>query len=123
MASASDDAQINSLAVQRMLNLPKLYGPNGFENRSNHSTGGPPADLVAVLEQLETATIDPTLLTGSQTVASVAAQTIADLNSLAGINQFELLAASTPPGSIGQAIGRAANVRLNEIKYPGVAAV
>jgi len=117
MASTSDAAQINSLAVQRMLNLPKLYGPNGIENRANQGTGGPPADLVAVLEQLETATIDPALLTGSQTVASVTKQTIADLNSLAGINQFELLAASAPLGSIGRT-----NLLLNEIEYPGVAA-
>jgi hypothetical protein len=117
MSSASDAALINALAIQRVLNLPKLYGPNGFENRSSGGAGGPPADLVAVLQQLETATVDPALLTGGQTVASVTAQTIADLNSLADINQSELLAASTPLSSIGRE-----NVFLNEVRYPGVAA-
>ena len=82
-----------------MLNLPKLYGPNGFVNvlntgRANGSNDGPPATLVAALEQLETATVDPTLLTDGQTVASVEAHTITDLQSLAFLTSSLLYGAA-----------------------------
>ena len=50
-------ATIHALAVREMLNLPKLYGPNGFINILSSTTGtastsndGPPADLIAALE-------------------------------------------------------------------------
>jgi hypothetical protein len=56
--------------------------------------------LVAVLEQLETATIDPTLLTDGQTVALVEAQTIADLSSLAGITRSKLGGAASASTSV-----------------------
>lgn len=78
-----------------MLNLPKLYGPHGFVNALGNRTGGPPIDLVAALEQLETATVDPTLLAGGQSVASVEAQTIADLGKLANATRVELSGAAT----------------------------
>ena len=58
MLSDTNTAIINTAAIQEMLDLPKLYGPNGFENRTDHGTGGPPADLVAALKRLETATVD-----------------------------------------------------------------
>ena len=95
-------ATINNLAIREMLNLPKLYGPHGFINTFDSTTGtanassdGPPADLVAVLEQLETATVDPTLLTNGQTVASVEVQTIADLESFAYLTRTLLGAAAS----------------------------
>jgi len=95
-------ATINDLAIREMLNLPKLYGPHGFINILNSKTGtanasndGPPADLVAALEQLETAVVDPTLLTDGQTTASAEAQTIADLESLAFLTGSLLGAAAS----------------------------
>ena len=101
--SDSNTATINNLAIQEMLSLPRVYGPNGFNNLYNNvqnptygGTAGPPADLVAALEQLETATVDPALLTGDQTVASVEAQTITDLSDLAVITNNELEAAAGP---------------------------
>ena len=43
-------ATVHALAIQEMLNLPKLYGPNGFVNSliskngpANASYDGPPA--------------------------------------------------------------------------------
>ena len=89
-------ALINASAIGELLDLPKLYGPNGFLNVLSNEIGGPPADLVAALEQLETATVDPNLLTDGQTVASVEAQTVADLGSLAGITGTELGGAAGP---------------------------
>lgn len=74
---------INNLAIQELLNVARVYGPNGFARfTSNELDVAPPADFIAVLEQLETATADAALLTGNQTVASVEAQTIADLTEL-----------------------------------------
>ncbi len=95
MPSDSNAATIHASAIQEMLSLPKLYGPNGFLKILSDEAGGPPASLVAVLEQLETATVDPTLLMDGQTVDSVEAQTIADLSRLAGITGVELLVAAT----------------------------
>jgi len=100
MPSDSNTVVIQALAIQEMLNLPKLYGPNGFLKVLSNETGGPPANLVAVLEQLETATIDPTLLTDGQTVALVEAQTIADLSSLAGITRSKLGGAASASTSV-----------------------
>ena len=95
-------ATVHALAIQEMLNLPKLYGPHGFASflsssagGANGSNGGPPAGLVAALERLETATVDPALLSDGQTVASVEAQTIADLGRLANDTRIELGGAAT----------------------------
>jgi len=115
MPADPNTAIINASAIGELLNLPKLYGPNGFSNVLSNETGGPPANLVAALEQLETATVDPTLLTDGQTVASAEAQTIADLSRLAGITGTELGGAAAPD-SIGL------NVSLFSIKmeYPSL---
>lgn len=117
MPPETDAVAINRSAIQAMLDLPKLYGPNGFLNRADHGTAGPPAGLVAVLEQLETAVVDPTLLAGSQTVASVEAQTVADLTSLSRIIHDELRAASVPLSSID----REQVLIFDEPQYPVVA--
>jgi len=100
MPSDGNAATIHASAVQEMLSLPKLYGPNGFLKILSDEAGGPPANLVAALEQLETATVDPTLLMDGQAVASVEAQTIADLSSLAGITSAELTAAASAYTSV-----------------------
>jgi hypothetical protein len=101
----SDDpsaAVIHDLAVRELLNVPKLYGPHGFINILNSGNtayagnDGPPTALVAALEQLETATVDPTLLTGGQTVASVEAQTISDLQEIAFLTR-QLLGLTVVP--------------------------
>ena len=113
MPSDSNTATINNLAVQEMLSLPRVYGPNGFNNLYNNvqnptygGTAGPPADLVAALEQLETATVDPALLTGDQTVTSVEVQTITDLTQLAAITRDELTGAAGPAyGEIRVSVG------------------
>ena len=109
MAADTEATQINALAVEIMLDLPKLYGPNGFDG-----TAGPPADLVTVLMQLETAAVDPALLAGNQTVASVEAQTLTDLRGIAEVTNDELLAASRPIGGIGRE-----KLLLDRLKYPG----
>jgi len=53
MASDPNAALINAAAIQEMLSFPRPYGPNGFNRLLD---GGPdrppPADVVAVLEQL-----------------------------------------------------------------------
>ena len=88
MAAVQDAnvAQINAMAQQEMLVLPKIYGPNSINGPS-----GPPADLISALESLETTTgVDPTKLTGSQTVASVEMQTITDLTTLASSTAGEI---------------------------------
>ncbi len=101
MPSDANAAVINRAAIQEMLSFPRVYGPNGFNRLLD---GGPdrppPADVVAALERLETAVVDPALLTGSQTVASVEAQTITDLSHVAGFTRDQLNAA-TGPYSIG----------------------
>ena len=97
MAASTNTATINALATQVMLNLPKLYGPNGF-----NGPGSPPADLVASLEQLETAVVDPALLTSGQSVSSVEEQTISDLNNFSNLVQKELAASNGPIGNIGR---------------------
>lgn len=89
MPDDPDAAVIHDLAVRELLNLAKLYGPHGFVNILNSGntayagSDGPPAAFIAALELLETATVDPTLLMGGQTVASAEARTISDLQSLA----------------------------------------
>ena len=115
MPADPNAAIINASAIGELLNLPKLYGPNGFSNILSNETGGPPANIVAILEQLETATVDPTLLTDGQTVASAESQTIADLSSFAGITRTELGGASGPDSI-------AFNVSLFSIKmeYPSL---
>ena len=119
MPSDSNTATINNLAIQEMLSLPRVYGPNGFNNLYNNvqnptygGTAGPPADIVAALEQLETAQVDPALLTGSQTVASVEAQTIADLSDFANITNTELRAIAAPGSYYRVPVG------LGEIRLP-----
>ncbi len=112
MASDSNAAVINAAAIQEMLSFPRPYGPNGFNRLLD---GGPdrppPADVVAVLEQLETATVDPALLTGGQTIASVEARTIADLSF---VSRFTLdqLGDATGPAHIGAAS------TLDSLLYP-----
>ncbi len=115
MPSDSNADVIHSLAIQDMLNLPKCYGPNGIGNVVFSRTGGPPADLVAVLEQLETATVDPSLLADGQTTASVEAQTVFDLTRVAGSINVLLLGAGSAD-SIGL------NVQLFGVKteYPSL---
>lgn len=103
MASDSNAALINAAAIQEMLSFPRPYGPNGFNRLLD---GGPdrppPADVVAVLEQLETATVDPALLTGSQTIASVEAQTLGDLSNITSFT-YDQLGDATGPYHIGAA--------------------
>ncbi len=97
-------AAINTAAVQELLNLVRLYGPNGylnfdFRNGRPGGTGGPPGGLVAALEQLETAAVDPALLADGQTVASVEARTITDLGAFSGFVLDQLEAAYRAPGN------------------------
>ncbi len=103
MASDLNAALINAAAIQEMLSFPRPYGPNGFNSLLD---GGPdrppPADVVAVLEQLETAAVDPALLTGSQTVASVEAQTLDDLSKITSFT-YDQLGDATGPYHIGAA--------------------
>jgi hypothetical protein len=54
---------------------------------------------VSTLEQLETATVYPTLLTGSQTIASVETQTVTDLQSLISTMSQDIQLSSS--GEIG----------------------
>ena len=112
MASDPNAALINAAAIQEMLSFPRPYGPNGFNRLLD---GGPdrppPADVVAVLEQLETATVDPTLLTGSQTIASVEAQTITDLSFVARFTRDQL-GVATGPAYIGNP------ATLDSLLYP-----
>lgn len=115
MPPSADVAPINTLATQVMLNLPKLYGPNGFLNCAGGQTGGPPAGLVAALERLETATFDEALL-ATHLAPSVATQTITDLIELSVIISGELQATSIPLSSVGRV-----QVLLNERQYPIVA--
>ena len=97
MASGSNATIINAAAIQEMLIFPKTYGPNGFKGLLDDVPNEPPpADVVAALERLETAVVDPTLLTGSQTIASVGAQTTSDLNDVSRFTVDELSAASGP---------------------------
>ena len=124
MPSDSNTATINTLAIQEMLSLPRVYGPNGYNNLYNNvrnptygGTAGPPADIVAALEQLETATADPALLTGGQTVASVEAQTISDLTQLTTITNNGLAAVIGPAGTPAST-----NAGLGTLLYPNVAA-
>ena len=117
MPSDSNTATINNLATQEMLNLPKLYGPNGFFKVSATAAGGPPADLVAALEQLETATVDPTLLTEGQTAASVEAQTIADLGKITDATGAELFWAASASTSVLSTI-----LRFEASQYSSAAA-
>ena len=124
MSSASNTATINNLAIQEMLSLPRVYGPNGYNNLYNNvqnptygGTAGPPADIVAALEQLETAQVDPALLTGSQTVASVEAQTISGLSQLTAITNNQLAAVAGPAGTPAST-----NAGLGTILYPQIAA-
>lgn len=70
---------VNAAAQSTIADYVKLYGPNGIV-----STAAPPADMITVLEQLETASVDLAKLSGAQTVASVSTQTLNDLNSLDG---------------------------------------
>ena len=116
MAVASNAALINAAAIQEMLSFPRPYGPNGFNRLLD---GGPerppPADVVAILEQLETATVDPALLTGSQTVASVEAQTLTDLSNVARFTRDQL-GDATGPYHIGAAS------TLDTLLYPEVIA-
>lgn len=115
MPPNDDVATINTLAIQVMLNLPKLYGPNGFLSRAGGQTGGPPAGLVAALERLERATFDEALL-ATHLAPLVATHTITDLTELSGIISGELHAASIPLSSVGRV-----QVLLNERQYPIVA--
>lgn len=115
-------AAINNAAVQELLNLVRLYGPNGYLNFDDKNgrfagTGGPPAGIVTALERLETAVVDPTLLTDGQTTASVEARTITDLEVFSGFVRDQLAAAARAPGhtaTIRAASGRA--------QYPALAA-
>lgn len=123
MPSDSNTATINNLAIREMLSLPRVYGPNGYNNLYNNvqnptygGTAGPPADIVAALEQLETAQVDPALLTGDQTVASVEAQTITDLTHLTVITNNELAGAAGPAGTPAST-----NAGLGTILYPQTA--
>lgn len=112
MPSDANAAAINSAAIAELLSYARLYGPNGVAHLSDGSAEGPPpADVVAALERLETATVDPTLLTGSQTVASVEEQTITDLGFVAR-NTRDQLSAATGPYYIGQPAA------LNSLLYP-----
>ena len=118
-------AVIHDLAVRELLNLPKLYGPHGFINILNSGStayagnDGPPAALVAALEQLETATVDPALLTGGQTVASVEAQTISDLQHIAFLTRQLLGLTVVPtlltPGTYISAAGIARDFGSNSL--------
>ena len=124
MPSDSSTATINNLAIQEMLSLPRVYGPHGYNDLYNNyqnptygGTAGPPADIVAALEQLETAQVDPALLTGDQTVASVEAQTINDLTQLAAITRDELSSVAGPSDVLNFEIGAFATFR-----YPQTAA-
>jgi hypothetical protein len=92
MATDSDATLINSLAVQAMLELPELYGPITLSGVAD-----PPSSLVAAIEQLETATVDPTVLTGSQTVNSIETATVTDLQSLTGVMTQDIQLTSTGP--------------------------
>lgn len=87
-------AAVNSLAIQEMLLLPKLYGPNGL-----YGPGGPPVAQTAALEQLETATVDPARLTGGMTTDSVAVQTATDLANLANATTDVINIVSSPAHS------------------------
>src|SRR5882757_2426882 len=95
--SDTEAQAINTLAVQEMLDLPQLYGPAGIIGPA-----GPPADLVASLEQLETAAVDPALLSSGETVASVETKTFTDLSALHHIVQDDLRAASQAVGDVGR---------------------
>jgi hypothetical protein len=82
---------ISDLAIAEMLNFPKLYGPGFY--------GGffaQPEALVVALEQLETAVVDPAQLTSNETVDSVEAQTIDDLQMLAHISSNSLVDVTSP---------------------------
>ena len=116
-------AAINNAAVQELLDLVRLYGPNGFLNfdvRNGRSagSGGPPADLVATLERLQTATVDLTLLADGQTVASVEARTTTDLGAFSGFVFDQLAAAVGAPGNT--AAIRASSSRA---QYPTLSAI
>jgi hypothetical protein len=118
MVTDPNATMINSLAVQAMLDLPALYGPADLIGGGSND---PPALLVSTLEQLETATVDPALLTGNQTIASVETQTVTDLQSLAvAMSQYTQLLSS---GEIGDD-GRESGDLLQTETYPsGVTAV
>lgn len=104
---------INTAAAQELLNLPKVYGPNGINSIVSGVTAGPPAALVAALEQLESATVDPALVPGGQTVASVEAQTLTDLSHLASSTAIQLGAATGPDGHL---------YAINSLLYPNTVA-
>lgn len=102
MPSDSNAAIIDTAAIEELPSYVKLYGPNGAAHFFDGSAEGPPlADVFATLEQSETATVDPTLLTGSQTVASVEARTITDLSFVLRKTRDQLDAA-TGPAHIGK---------------------
>jgi hypothetical protein len=88
------EAMIAGAARQEMLSLPQLYGPNGL-----NTSMGYPTNLIVALQQLETPMVVPSLLTGSQTVDSVVAQTLSDLQSLAAATDGEVRIAGLGPVS------------------------
>jgi hypothetical protein len=112
MVTDPNATMINSLTVQAMLNLPSLYGPSDLIGSGN---ADPPAILVSTLEQLETATADPTLLTGSETIASVETQMVTDLQSLTVAMGQEIQLLSS--GEIGDE-GRVSGALIQTQMYP-----
>lgn len=103
---------ISDLAIAEMLNFPKLYGPGYFDGAFAQ-----PEALVVALEQLETAVVDPAQLTGSETVDSVEAQTIDDLQMLGRIS-LDFLRNVTLPG-LGSDIGRQ-QALVDSSEYPTI---
>jgi hypothetical protein len=90
MVGDQNIANINALAQQEVLDLPKIFGPNSVNGPS-----GPPTDLIMALELLETTTgVDPITLTGSQAVVSAETKTLTDLQSLATATKGEIFIAS-----------------------------
>ena len=116
MPTESNAVTINKLAVQELLNIARIYGPNGLARFANDGFEmAPPANVVAVLEQLETATVDAALLTDGQTTAAVEAQTIADLTNLYDTTRGQL-------GAIAGLGGHIANqtVVFGNWNYPAI---
>ena len=73
MPSDTNASIIHDLSTQEKLSLPRVYGWNGYTSIHNilspSRSNGPHANIVAALEHFGTATVDPALLTSSQTGA------------------------------------------------------
>ena len=89
--------QISALSLSEIPIIAELSGPNGIA----YGPDGPDPDLIAALTKLETAQVDVTTLSEGQTVASIEAQTLTDLETLSATATTLLRAASQ--GELGDA--------------------